>query len=104
MVQYIAGVLLTVVVVLSVGDALGDNAPLTIECDAASNIVTQRKVPNKPIEVTKSFGKRHVRVEFIGNGQAVLHYNESNTPILRTVVTTNGRYEILYPKEQSKDT
>jgi hypothetical protein len=103
MVQYIAGGLLIIAVVLSVDDAFGDNAPLIIECDAASNIVTAKKEANKPIEVTKSFAKRHVRFEFVGNGQVVIHYDGSNNPVLRNVATTNGRYEIIEPDGQQPE-
>jgi hypothetical protein len=87
--QYIAGGL------LSAGDALGDNAPLIIECDAASTIIIEKHPTTKPRVIEKSPGKSQVRLELVGNSQVVLHYNGSDTPVLRGVVTTNGRHEII---------
>jgi hypothetical protein len=75
-------------------------------CITARSIPGQNRGPglNKPIDVKKSVGNRHVRLEFVGNGQVVFDYNGSNTPVVRNVVSTTGRYEIIKTDEQPQET
>jgi len=75
--------------------AFGAGPAITLECDAPSKTIMRNVSSDKPQPQNNSIGNRHVRIEFVSNEKAVLHYNGSNVPTVLNFIATNERYEFI---------